>query len=71
MNQKKTRVEFEQEVRIRAFKDLDFRQRLLDNPKEVVEEISGSLQSGDVQIDVSVYEEEPNTIYLVIPPVQT
>ncbi|MGL6338907.1 MAG: NHLP leader peptide family RiPP precursor [Waterburya sp.] len=71
MSQNQTRLEFEQEIRVRALKDPDFRQRLLDNPKGVVEEISGSLQPGDIKIKVSVYEEEPNTIYLIIPPVQT
>lgn len=71
MSQNQTRLEFEQEVRIRALKDPDFRQRLLDNPKEIVEEMSSTLQPGEAKIEVSVYEEEPNTIYLVIPPVQT
>ncbi len=71
MSQSQTRLEFEQEVRIRALKDLNFRQRLLENPKEIVEEMTSSLKPGEAKIEVSVYEEEPNTIYLVIPPVQT
>jgi hypothetical protein len=71
MSQNQTRLEFEREIRIKALKDADFRQRLLDNPKLVVEEMTSSLRPGEAKIEVSVYEEEPNTIYLVIPPVQT
>lgn len=69
MSQNQTRLEFEQELRVRALKDQDFRQCLLDNPKKVVEEMSGSSQPEDTKI--SVYVEEPDTIYLVIPPVST
>lgn len=70
MSQNQTRLDFEQELRVRALRDPDFRQRLLENPKEIVEEMTSSLQPGEAKIEVSVYEEEPNTIYLVIPPVQ-
>lgn len=71
MNPNQTRLEFEQEVRIRALKDPDFRQRLLQNPKRVVEEMTDSLQLGEAKIQVSVYEEKPDTMYLVIPPIPT
>ncbi|VEP18768.1 conserved hypothetical protein [Hyella patelloides LEGE 07179] len=69
MTQNQTRLEFEQEVRIRALKDPNFRQRLLDNPKEVIEETSKSLLPENTKI--SICEEEPGSIYLVIPAMPT
>jgi hypothetical protein len=50
----------------RSLEDEDFRQRLLEDPKGVVEEELGTRLSEGVQ--VRAVEETADTIYLVLPP---
>ena len=50
----------------KAQDDPDFRQRLLDNPRQVVEEHLG----GEVPdyMEINVVEETPTRVYIVLPP---
>ena len=59
------RAEMERSLVQRSFDDEDFRKRLLDDPKETVEQELGSRLPESVQ--VRVVEESAETIYLVLP----
>jgi Nitrile hydratase, alpha chain len=60
------RAEVEGRLIRRSLQDGSFRQRLLDDPKAVVEEELGSaLPEG---VEVRAVEETAQTIYLVLPP---
>ena len=60
-----SRAEFERRLIQRSMEDEDFRQRLLDDPKETVEqELGRQLPEG---VEVRVVQESSDTIYLVLP----
>ena len=59
------RAEIERTLVQRSLEDEDFRQRLLDDPKAVVEQELGSrLAEG---VEVRALQESADTIYLVLP----
>ena len=60
------RTEMERRLVQRSLEDESFRQRLLEDPKGVVEEELGTRLSEGVQ--VQAVEETADTIYLVLPP---
>ena len=60
------RTEMERRLVQRSLEDESFRQRLLEDPKGVVEEELGTRLSEGVQ--VQAVEETAETIYLVLPP---
>jgi hypothetical protein len=63
--QRKTRKEFETEIITKAWKDKQFKQELLSNPKAVYErELNQKLPDS---LQIRVVEEDSNTIYLVLP----
>ena len=59
------RKDLEQKLIEKAMKDEAFRKQLIDNPKAVIEQESGMkiLESTKIKI----VEEDPQTIYLVLP----
>ena len=59
------RAEIERTLVQRSMEDVDFRQRLLEDPKGTVEQELGTQLPEDVQ--VRAVEETPDTIYLVLP----
>ncbi|MGB9929401.1 MAG: NHLP leader peptide family RiPP precursor [Methanosarcina sp.] len=59
-----SREEFQQHVLSKAESNPEFKQALLDNPKQAIEQ-SGLKLNGDVKI--KVVEESPDLIYLVLP----
>jgi Nitrile hydratase, alpha chain len=59
------RAEMERSIVQRSMEDEEFRQRLLDDTKAVVEQELGTQLPEDVE--VSVVEESQQTIYLVLP----
>ncbi len=61
----KTKEEFQQHLIEKAMKDPDFRMKLLENPKAVIEEEIGVKIPGSV--DIKVLEEDPKTVYLILP----
>jgi hypothetical protein len=66
-----TRRDLEAQLTARAWKDQAFRQRLLDNPKSVVEEelARWQIEAGlPDALEIRVLEETPTTLYLVVPP---
>ncbi len=63
----KKRQQFEQQLIEKAMKDPDFRKRLLENPKAVIHELTGFELPPSV--NVIILEEDPQTVYLVIPTV--
>lgn len=61
----KKRKEFETKIIAKALEDSEFRGQLLKNPKAVIEKETGkSLPEG---LSISIVEEEPNTVKLVLP----
>lgn len=64
MNQKQ---QLEQRLIEKAMKDELFRERLLSNPKETIEQEVGFTIPATLHI--RVLEEDANTFYLVLPPV--
>lgn len=60
-----TKQEFQQHLIEKAMKDPDFRKRLLENPRTVIEEETGAkIPDG---LNIKVMEEDRSTIYLVLP----
>jgi hypothetical protein len=59
------RAEVERRVIERSLEDESFRQRLLDDPKGIIEQELGSRMPEGVE--VRVVEESADTIYLVLP----
>ncbi|MGF1470873.1 MAG: NHLP leader peptide family RiPP precursor [Rubrobacteraceae bacterium] len=58
--------EIRQRMMQRSLEDEEFRQRLLDDPRAVVEqEVGTSLPEG---VEVRAVEESQDTVYLVVPP---
>lgn len=60
-----TRKQLEQTLIEKAMKDPDFRNRLIDNPKAVIENETG-LEVPD-SVNIKIVEEDPNTVCLVLP----
>ena len=60
-----TRTKFEEQIISKAVSDDNFRNRLLDDPKSVLENTMGIKLP--VNINVHVQEETPDDIYIVIP----
>lgn len=61
----KTRRDFEAEMIAKAWEDKAFKERLLKDPKAVVEELSGEKLPAEMK--VSVFEETANSVCLVLP----
>lgn len=61
----KARRDFEAELIAKAWEDPSFRQRLLSDPKSVVEELSGEKLPNDMK--VTVFQESMNSVCLVLP----
>jgi hypothetical protein len=61
----KQRKQFEQQIIGKAMKDPDFRKKLVEDPKTAFEEETGMMIPEG--ITVNVMEEEPGTVYLVLP----
>ena len=60
-----SRAEWERTIVQRSIEDEEFRQRLLDDPKGILEqELGRQLPEG---VEVRVVEESADTIYLVLP----
>jgi len=59
------RKKLEQQLIEKAMKDPDFRKRLLENPKAVIQEVTGIEFSPSVNL--RILEEDTNTVYLVLP----
>jgi hypothetical protein len=62
---KKKGGELEAELFARAYKDAEFRQRLIDDPRSAVEEFLEVELSSEV--DVQLVQDGPNTTTLVMP----
>ena len=62
----KTRTELEAELIARVAEDEDFRARLLENPKEVIQEAVGVAIPDDFTI--LVHEENSMAAHIVLPP---
>ncbi|WDD36983.1 NHLP leader peptide family RiPP precursor (plasmid) [Nostoc sp. UHCC 0926] len=65
MPQNKTRQEFEADIVAKTWKDEGFKQELLSNPKSTITKEFGTLIPDNIQ--VRVVEENPNTLYIVLP----
>ncbi|GAA6615653.1 NHLP leader peptide family RiPP precursor [Scytonema sp. NUACC26] len=65
MQENKTRQEFEADLVAKAWKDEAFKQELLTNPKATLSKEFGTSIPDNIQ--VRVLEENPNTLYLVLP----
>lgn len=63
--QGKTRQEIETEIAVKAWKDEVFKQELLSNPKATLSKEYGVPIPDN--IEVRVLEENPNTLYMVLP----
>jgi hypothetical protein len=68
--QGKTRTQFEAEIVARAWKDADFKKRLIKDPKSVIQEAVTKMGGKKLPDDlkVTVLEESGKNIYLVLPP---
>ena len=69
--QLQNRNEFEALFIARAWKDKNFKQELIRNPKQVIERELTSQQPGaklPADLEVTVLEETTNKMYLVLPP---
>ncbi len=64
----KTKQEFQQHLIEKTMKDPDFRKRLLENPKAVIEDEIGVKIPGSVNI--KIVEEDLKSVYLILPCIQ-
>lgn len=64
-NQKHYRTEVEKIIIEKAMKDMNFRESLINNPKETAEQMTG-IKLPD-EISIKVLEETGNVFFLVIP----
>ncbi|MBD2207937.1 NHLP leader peptide family natural product precursor [Calothrix sp. FACHB-1219] len=62
-----SRHEFNAQIAAKTWQDATFRQELLSNPKAAIAKELGTTMPDNLQIHV--FEEDNNNIYLVIPPV--
>ena len=65
MESNKTRQEFEANLAAKAWKDKAFKQELLTNPKATIAKEFGTPIPDN--IEVKVLEENPNTLYILLP----
>ncbi|BAF60545.1 hypothetical protein PTH_2364 [Pelotomaculum thermopropionicum SI] len=65
-NEKKpvSRKEFEEQIIMKAQSDEDFRKALMDNPKEALGQLGVRVPD---EIEIKVFEESPQVLYLVLP----
>ncbi len=61
----KTKQVIEMQLIEKAMKDPDFRKRLLENPKAVIQEMTGFELSPS--LNLRILEEDPHTVYLILP----
>ena len=59
------RKQLEQQLIEKTMKDPEFRKRLLDNPKSVIEEETGV--ELPLSVNFKILTEDPQTVYLVLP----
>ena len=59
------RKKLEQQLIEKAMKDPDFRKKLLENPKAVIQDVTGFELSPSVNL--RILEEDPQTVFLVLP----
>lgn len=64
-SQPQSRQDFEAKLVIKSWQDEAFKQELINNPKTVYERELGKNAPGD--LEVTIVEEKPNHIYLVLP----
>lgn len=64
-NPQPTRKEIEAHITAKAWKDETYKQELLSNPKAIIEKEFGIHFSEEVNLQV--LEENPNTLYFVLP----
>lgn len=62
----RTRRDIEQDMIVKSLRDEAYRQRLKADPKAALEEAVG--QSLPAELKVTVLEESPSNLYLVLPP---
>ena len=62
----KSKIDFPERDFERMINDKEYRKRLINNPKEVLTEITGYVF--DEKVNVEVIEQDADTIYLLIPP---
>lgn len=69
-NERLSRKDFEQKIIEKAWENADYKKRLLENPKEVLEEelkdIDENFKFGE-NVTVHVLHEDPDNIYIVLP----
>jgi len=65
----KQRQQLEQHLIEKAMKDPEFRKRLIENPKAVIQEVTGV--ELPPSFNLSILEEDPQTVYLVLPCIPT
>lgn len=69
MTDASTRDELQRQVIERALSDQQFRRDLVANPRETIErELDVALPDG---VEISVVEETPSSVYVVLPPATT
>ena len=59
------RSEFENKLVVKAYEDEAFRQELIANPKKIYEQELGT--NIPDSLTIQVLEEQPNTVYMVLP----
>jgi hypothetical protein len=59
------RSEFENKLVVKAYEDEAFRQQLIADPKKIYEQELGT--NIPDSINIQVVEEQPNTIYMILP----
>ncbi len=64
-SQLQSRQEFESQLVIKAWQDEAFKQELISNPKAVYEREFG--KKAPEGFEITIVEEEPNHIYMVLP----
>ena len=66
MEATKTKAQFEQRIIEKAMKDDGFRRQLLGNPRETIQHELGF--PIPPTLNIHVLQEEPTSVYLVLPP---
>lgn len=66
MNSDKSRQSIEQEIRVKSLKDPEFRQQLLENPKDAIKAAMGV--NIPENLEIKVMEESANHLILTVPP---
>jgi hypothetical protein len=69
-NEPMTRQKFESEIVLKAWKDPEYKKRLLTSPKEVIQEELRKIRSEltlPENLQVYVHEETPNAVHMTLP----